>query len=85
MEVLPIDLPDEVTRAASFHADRTYLGKNFVRVPLMPEAAQLFFRQLAGNGRNHNFAAMARLSLLPVLATAAFVSFRITGNDKGIW
>ena len=81
----PVDLPNAITRAARFHADRTYLGKNFIRVPLMPEAAQLFFRQLTGNGRNHNFSAMARLSLLPVLATAAFVSFRLTGNDKGIW
>jgi hypothetical protein len=51
----------------------------------VPEATNLFLRQLAGNGRSHNFAAIARLSLLPVLATAAYLSFRLTGDDKGVW
>jgi hypothetical protein len=26
-----------------------------------------------------------RLSLLPALATAAFVGYKLTGSDKGIW
>ena len=78
-------LPEPVQKAARFDSTRTYLDRGFVRVPLMPEATDLYLHQLACNGRNHNFEAMARLSLLPVLATAAFVSFRLTGNDKGIW
>jgi hypothetical protein len=51
----------------------------------MPEAATLYLEQLAENGRSRNLRALARLSLLPILASAAFVSFRLTGNDKGIW
>ena len=81
----PITLPQSVHAAAQFSAEKTYLEQNFVRVPLVPQAANLFFRQFAGNGQKHNPRAMMRLSLLPLLATAAFVSFRITGNDKGIW
>jgi hypothetical protein len=81
----PVALPDNVQKATQFSAKRTYLGRTFVRVPVLPEAANLYLRQLAGNGFRHNLRAMMRLSLLPVLATAAFVSFRITGNDKGVW
>lgn len=80
-----ISLPESVTVAARFNSERTYLDRKFVRVPLVPEAADLFLHQLAGTGRKHNFRAMMRLSLLPVLATAAFVSFHVTGDDKGVW
>ena len=81
----PVNLPPAVQRAAQFSAKQTYLGDSFVRVPILPEAANLFLRQFAGNGVKHNVRAMVRLSLLPLLATAAFVSFRLTGNDKGVW
>jgi hypothetical protein len=80
-----ITLPQNIQMAAQFSAEKTYLSQSFVRVPLVPQAANLFFRQFAGNGLKHNPAAMMRLSLLPLLATAAFISFRITGNDKGVW
>jgi hypothetical protein len=81
----PVDLPEPVLNAAQFSAKQTYLGKRFVRVPIVPQAAKLFLRQLAGNRRMHDYRAMMRLILLPVLATAAFVSFRLTGDDKGVW
>jgi hypothetical protein len=80
-----IILPESVETAAQFSAEKTYLRQGFVRVPLVPQAANLFFRQFAGNGLKHNPRAMMRLSLLPLLATAAFVSSRVTGNDKGVW
>ena len=80
-----VELPETVKTAAQFNAKQTYLGRRFVRVPIMPEAANLFLRQLVGSGRKHDFHAMMRLSLLPFLATAAFVSLRLTGDDKGVW
>ena len=80
-----VELPEAVRCAAQFGARQTYLGRKFLRVPIMPQAAKLFLRQLAGNRRMHDYRAMMRLSLLPVLATAAFVSFRLTGDDKGVW
>jgi hypothetical protein len=80
-----VELPERVRAAARFNSTRTYLGRSFVRVPIVPEAANLFLRQLLGNGRKHDFHSMMRLSLLPILATAAFVSFRIRGDDKGVW
>jgi hypothetical protein len=80
-----LELPEMVRAAAQFGARQTYLGRKFVRVPIVPEAAKLFLRQLVANGRKHDYKAILRLSLLPMLATAAFVSFRLTGDDKGVW
>lgn len=80
-----ISLPASVTDATRFGSARTYFDQKFLRVPVVPEAASLFWGQLVGIGRKRNFRAMMRLSLLPLLATAAFVSFRVTGNDKGVW
>jgi hypothetical protein len=80
-----VALPGIVMNAARFGSARTYVDQKFVRVPLVPEAADLYWEQLVGIGRQRNFRGMMRLSLLPLLATAAFVSFRVTGNDKGVW
>jgi hypothetical protein len=80
-----LEIPETVQAAAQFGARQTYIGRKFLRVPIMPQAAKLFLRQLAGNRRMHDYRAMMRLTLLPVLATAAFVSFRLTGDDKGVW
>jgi hypothetical protein len=81
----PLPLPEFVVRSARFGAEVTYVGKQFLRVPMMPQGSQLFLQQLIGTGAAHRFRAAARLSLLPALACAAFVNLRITGDDKGIW
>ena len=81
----PVTLPGHVHSAARFHANRIYLDRKFLRVPLIPEASGLFLRQITDTFRRSSFGPVARLSLLPVLATAAYLSFRITGSDKGIW
>ena len=81
----PLPLPDFVVRSARFGADATYVGKQFLRVPMLPQGSQLFLQQLVGTGVTRRFRSAARLSLLPVLAVAAFVNLRITGDDKGIW
>lgn len=80
-----LELPTEVQSAARFSAERTYVSKQFLRIPIMPEAAELYTKQMIGIGAHRNFRAMFRLSLLPALATAAFVGYRLTGSDKGIW
>ena len=80
-----LPLPAFVTEAARFGADVTYVGTQFLRVPMLPQGSQLFLHQLLGMGAALNFRAAARLSLLPALAAAAFVNLRLTGDDKGIW
>jgi hypothetical protein len=81
----PLPLPEFVVRSACFGAEVTYVGEQFLRLPMVPQGSQLFLRQLIGMGAARHFRAAARLSLLPGLAAAAFVNLRITGDDKGIW
>ncbi len=81
----PLPLPKFVVDSARFGAEVTYVGEQFLRLPMLPEGSQLFLQQLIGTGAARRFRAAARLSLLPVLAAAAFVNLRITGDDKGIW
>lgn len=83
VDALP--LPDFVVQAARFGADVTYVGEQFLRVPMLPQGSELFLQQLIGTGAARRFRAAARLSLLPALAAAAFLNLRITGDDKGIW
>ncbi len=81
----PLPLPGFVTDSARFGAEATYVGEQFLRVPMLPHGSLLFLRQLAGTAAAQRFRAAARLTLLPGLAAAAFVNLRVTGDDKGIW
>ena len=80
-----LPLPEFVVCSARFGAEVTYVGKEFLRVPMLPQGSELFLQQLIGTGAARRFRAAARLSLLPALAAAAFLNLRITGDDKGIW
>jgi len=80
-----LDLPDFVRAAARFGGDEVYYSRQYLRVPIMPQAARLYGSQLAGLLQKGEFENGARLSLLPWLATAAVVGQRLTGSDKGIW
>jgi hypothetical protein len=80
-----LPLPTLVGRDARFGANVTYMGEHFLRVPMVPQGSQLFLQQLVGTGAAFDFRAMARLSLFPALAAAAFLNLRLTGSDKGIW
>ncbi len=80
-----LDLPSFVKSSAQFGGDKLHFRREFLRVPIMPEAAGLYAAQLTTMLRNRELVSTARLSLLPYLATAAAVGQKITGSDKGIW
>jgi len=80
-----LDLPSMVIDEARFGGAEIYFNKDFLRVPILPQSAKLYGRQLAGLMRRRDLHSGARLSLLPWLATAAVVGQKITGSDKGIW
>jgi hypothetical protein len=54
-------------------------------VPIMPYGARLYTKQITQAAFSGNVPATFRLSLLPPLASAAAVAFKITGSDKGVW
>lgn len=80
-----LNLPTFVSEAARFGGDLIYFGKDFLRVPILPQSASLYRRQLTEMLRRRELHSSARLGLFPWLATAAAVGMKITGSDKGIW
>jgi len=80
-----LNLPREVTAAATVSVDKMYTRGRFLRLPIVPYGAKLFARQIALAAIHGNVPAALRLSLLPPLASAAAVASKITGSDKGVW
>lgn len=78
-------LPQWVLSAATVGGDKIYPRARFLRLPLLPYAAGLYTSQLRQTLFHGNMPATLRLSLLPPLASAAAVAFKITGSDKGVW
>ena len=79
------ELPPGVLAAARFGGEIIFARGKFLRVPVMPNGAELYTRQITDTAFRGDVPATLRLSLLPYLASAAAVAFRITGSDKGIW
>jgi hypothetical protein len=51
----------------------------------MPHGAALYTYQVTQTAMRGDVPGTLRLSLLPYLASAAAVAFKVTGSDKGIW
>ena len=79
------ELPPGVLAAARFGGEVIFARGKFLRVPVVPNGAELYTRQITDTAFRGDVPATLRLSLLPYLASAAAVAFRITGSDKGIW
>jgi hypothetical protein len=80
-----LQLPKEVTSAAPFGGEKTQVRARFIRVPIMPQGAELYTRQLTHTALKGDVEGTFRLNLLPPLALAAAVAYRLTGSDKGVW
>ncbi|HET7892675.1 MAG TPA: hypothetical protein VFL34_14190 [Candidatus Sulfotelmatobacter sp.] len=80
-----LNLPAEVRAAAGFGAEKFVVRGQFLRLPLLPQAAGLFARQIAGTALRGNVSATFRLSLLPPLASVAALAYKVTGSNQGIW
>jgi hypothetical protein len=80
-----LELPVMVARAARFGGDQVVTRKKFLRIPMFPQGAVLYTKQLTNTALRGETAAAFRLSLLPGLASVAAVAAKLTGSDKGIW
>lgn len=79
------ELPAEVLSAARFGGEVIQARDKFLRVPILPNGAELYTRQVTTAAMRGDVPATLRLSLLPYLASAAAVAYKITGSDKGVW
>lgn len=80
-----LDLPDMVREGARFGVEKVYVRGQFIRVPIMPQGAALYSEQVTRTALRGDVPATFRLQLLPPLAVAAAVAFKLTGSDKGVW
>ncbi len=80
-----LELPAELRAAARFSGEQVKPGGRFLRVPIVPYGAALYTSQVTHTALRGDVPATFRLSLLPPLASAAAVAFRLTGSDKGVW
>jgi hypothetical protein len=79
------DLPSFIRDTAKTGIDRIHFGRDFLRVPIVPDSLRLYATELKRLLLNGDIRNSFRLSLLPCLATAAAIEQKITGSDKGIW
>jgi hypothetical protein len=78
-------LPRDVVNSAAFGGEKVYVQSRFLRVPIMPQGAALYTEQVTRTALRGDVPATFRLGLLPYLASAAAISYKLTGSDKGIW
>ena len=81
----PLALAQNVLDAAGFGAEKLSVRARFLRVPMLPQGAELYAQQVTQTALRGDVPATFRLTLLPPLASAAALAFKITGSDKGIW
>jgi|SRR5215469_7077 len=81
----PLALPDFVLAAARFGGNEIKPRARFLRVPVLPHGAALYTYQVTQAAARGDVPATFRLSLLPYLASAAAVAYKVTGSDKGVW
>jgi hypothetical protein len=80
-----LELPTVVTRSAICSGDDIYPRNDFLRVPILPKGAALYTQQVTHAAFSGDVPGTFRLGLLPYLASAAAISYKLTGSDKGIW
>jgi hypothetical protein len=80
-----LELPTVVLRSAIVNAADIYPRKDFLRVPILPKGATLYTQQVTHAAFAGDVPGTFRLGLLPYLAGAAAISYKLTGSDKGIW
>jgi len=81
----PLGLPEFVLAAARFGGNEVRPRARFLRVPVLPHGAALYTYQVTQAAARGDVPATFRLSLLPYLASAAAVAYKVTGSDKGVW
>jgi hypothetical protein len=82
---IPLALPEFVLSAARFGGNEIKPRARFLRVPVMPHGAALYTYQVTHAAMNGDVPGTFRLTLLPYLASAAAVAYKVTGSDKGVW
>jgi len=80
-----LDLPKSVIRDAQLNGDNLVVRGPWLRLPIFPKIAVFYGKQMASMALRGDLPGTMRLSLLPPLASAAKVAYKLTGDHRGIW
>ncbi|HTW59112.1 MAG TPA: hypothetical protein VMD99_13350 [Terriglobales bacterium] len=80
-----LSVPPFVSAAARFGNEQVRFRRDFLRIPILPQSAQLYAAELRKLLVSRQVASSLRLSLMPALATAAVLKQKLAGSDSGIW
>lgn len=81
----PLELPKRVSLASAFGMEKILPHDGFLRLPLFPQGAKLYARQVFRTMKRRDTVGSLRLGLIPPLAVAANVKYKVTGSEHGIW
>jgi hypothetical protein len=80
-----LDLPKSIVRDAQLNGDNLVVRGPWLRLPIFPKIAVFYGKQMASMALRGDLPGTMRLSLLPPLASAAKVAYKLTGDHRGIW
>ena len=80
-----LELPQLVVDGARFGVKRCTCAENSSASPSCRRAQHSTANRSRGTALRGDVPATFRLQLLPPLAVAAAVAFKLTGSDKGVW
>jgi len=75
-----VTLPPTVRAASAFGGEKLSFGREFLRIPIVPESVELYTTELTTLARHGELRETFRLSLLPYLAVAAAVGQKTHGK-----
>jgi hypothetical protein len=78
-------LPAEVLAAAQFGAEKMFLRGKYFWFPVLPQGLALYARQFGHTAQSGNVSGIARLSLIPPLASVAALVYAVVGRSERIW
>ncbi len=80
-----LEVPAHVASSGRFGADRLFVRGQYLRVPVVPCGLHLYTKQLTSTIASGRGRSAVRLAMLPVLASLAAVSYKLTGSNQGVW
>jgi hypothetical protein len=78
------NLNQQILASSQFGIDDIFVRGIWLRVPVR-HAIRLYSKQICNMATRRDLHGVLRLSLLPPLASAARLSYLLTGNPSGIW
>jgi hypothetical protein len=80
-----LELPANVLASARFGAEKMFLRGKYFWFPVLPQGLALYAQQFGHTAKSGDVPGIARLSLIPPLASVAALVYAVVGRSERIW